>query len=84
MGLAQSTIIALEKGEAAGTVTLNTLREAAEALNSQLVYALAPRTSLTDMVQQRGRALARKKLARVRHTLQRRRAGRDLRTGMKG
>lgn len=69
MGLAQSTIIALEKGEAAGTVTLNTMREAAEALNCQLVYALAPRTSLTDMVQQRARALAKKKLARVRHTM---------------
>lgn len=69
MGLSQSTIAALEKGEGAGTVTLKSLREAAEALDCQLVYALVPRTSLADMVQERARALAEKKLARVHHTM---------------
>jgi predicted DNA-binding mobile mystery protein A len=69
MGLSQSTIAALEKGEAAGTVTLKSLREAAEALDCQLVYALVPRTSLADMVQERARSLAEKNLARVHHTM---------------
>lgn len=69
MGLAQSTIAALEKGEAAETVTLKTLRQAAEALDCQLVYALVPRTTLEEAVRTRARALAEGRLARVNHTM---------------
>jgi predicted DNA-binding mobile mystery protein A len=69
MGLSQSTIIALEKGEAADTVTLKTLREAAEALDCRLVYALVPRTTLDEMVRTRAHTLADKHLARVHHTM---------------
>lgn len=69
MNLSQSTITALEQGEAADTVTLKTLRQAAEALDCQLVYALVPRTSLEETVQMRARALADEHLARVNHTM---------------
>jgi predicted DNA-binding mobile mystery protein A len=69
MGLSQSTITALEQGEVADTVTLKTLRQAAEALDCQLVYALVPRTSLEDTVRMRARALADEHLARVNHTM---------------
>lgn len=69
MGLSQSTIAALEKGEAAETVTLKTLRQAAEALDCQLVYALVPRTTLEEAVRIRARALAEEHLARVNHTM---------------
>jgi predicted DNA-binding mobile mystery protein A len=69
MGLSQSTITALEKGEAAETVTLKTLRQAAEALDCQLVYALVPRTTLEEAVRMRARALAEGRLARVNHTM---------------
>lgn len=69
MELSQSPITAMEQGEAAGTVTLNTLRQAAEALDCQLVYALVPRSTLEDTVRQRADVLARSQLARVHHTM---------------
>ncbi|MBL8552431.1 MAG: mobile mystery protein A [Hyphomonadaceae bacterium] len=69
MGLSQPTIIALEKGEEAETVSLKTLRLAAEALDCRLVYALVPKASLEDAVQERARALADAYLARIHHTM---------------
>jgi predicted DNA-binding mobile mystery protein A len=69
MGLAQSTIIAMEQGEEAETVTLKTLRQAAEALDCQFVYALVPKTTLDETVRKRAQALAGEHLARVHHTM---------------
>ena len=69
MGLSQSTITAMEQGEAAETVTLKTLRQAAEALDCQLVYVLVPKTTLDDLVRKRARALAQEHLARIHHTM---------------
>lgn len=69
MGLSQATISALEKSEAADTISLKTLRQAAAALDCQLVYALVPRTSLDRMVQERAQALAEQSLARIHHTM---------------
>jgi len=50
-------------------VTLKKLRQAAEALDCQLVYALVPRTSLEDAARARARALADAHLARMHHTM---------------
>jgi predicted DNA-binding mobile mystery protein A len=69
MGLAQSTVTALEQGEAAETITLKTLRQAAEALDCQLIYALVPRTTLDERVRARARELAEEQLAHVNHTM---------------
>jgi predicted DNA-binding mobile mystery protein A len=69
MGLSQSTVTAMEQGEEADTVTLKTLRHAAEALDCELVYALVPRTSLDETVRRRARAKASEHLARVQHTM---------------
>lgn len=69
MGLAQSTITAMEQGEEAETVTLKTLHQAAEALDCQFVYALVPKITLDETVRKRAQALAREHLARVHHTM---------------
>lgn len=69
MGLSQSTITGLEQGEEAETVTLKTLRQAAEALDCQLVYALVPKTTLDETVRRRAQALAEEHLARIHHTM---------------
>jgi len=69
MGFSQSTITGLEQGEEAETVTLKTLRQAAEALDCQLVYALVPNTTLDEVVRTRARALAQEHLARIHHTM---------------
>jgi predicted DNA-binding mobile mystery protein A len=63
------TVEAMEKSEAAGTIQLNTLKRAAEALDCTLVYALIPRTSLENTVRNRERQIATAALARVSHTM---------------
>lgn len=69
MGKTHSTIAALEKGEAAGTVSLNTLRAAAEALDCRLVYALVPNQPLETTVRRQARKAAETRLRRVHHTM---------------
>lgn len=69
MGIRPQTVETIEKSEAAGTIQLNTLRRAAEALDCTLVYALVPNTSLEAMVNARGRKIAIRELQRVAHTM---------------
>lgn len=69
MGLKQPTIAALEKSEEMETVSLKTLRQAAHALNCELVYALAPKATLEETVNARARELADQQLARIDHTM---------------
>jgi predicted DNA-binding mobile mystery protein A len=69
LDVSPQTVEATEKSEAAGTIQLNTLKRAAEALDCTLVYALIPRTSLENTVRNRARQLAATALARVSHTM---------------
>ncbi|GLS32285.1 hypothetical protein SAMN04488498_106230 [Mesorhizobium albiziae] len=50
LGIRPQSVEALEKFEANGSIKLDTLRRAAEALDCTLVYALVPNTSLEAMV----------------------------------
>ncbi|GHS94281.1 hypothetical protein AGMMS49949_08030 [Alphaproteobacteria bacterium] len=50
MGVTQARASAIERGEMENSLTLKTLKEAATALNCQLVYFLIPEKSLEDMV----------------------------------
>lgn len=69
MGIRPQTVETIEKSEAAGTIQLNTLRRAAEALDCTVVYALVPNTSLEAMVNARARKIAMRELQRVAHTM---------------
>jgi predicted DNA-binding mobile mystery protein A len=69
LGVSQPRIIALEKGEASGAITLETLARAAEALDCRLVYTLVPRKPLEALVDERAAALAKKRLGTTRHTM---------------
>jgi predicted DNA-binding mobile mystery protein A len=69
LGVSWQSMADLEKSEAAGTIQLQTLRKAAEALDCRLVYALVPKTSLTQAVETRARTIARRNLARVAQTM---------------
>jgi predicted DNA-binding mobile mystery protein A len=69
IGVRPQTIEAMEKSEAAGTIQLNTLRRAAEALDCTLVYALVPKTSLDAVIEARATRLATRELRRVAHTM---------------
>jgi predicted DNA-binding mobile mystery protein A len=63
------SVAALEASEASGTIQLNTLRRAAEALDCTLVYALVPNDSLEGAVRTRARTIALHDLGRVAHTM---------------
>ena len=68
-GVSQSTAYAWETAEAADSITLGKLREAAAALDCELVYALVPKTPLEATVQARAGQLADAQLSRIHHTM---------------
>ncbi len=56
----------IEKRESEGTLTLNGLRDAANAMDMQLIYAIVPKTgTLETYVEQRAFELARETLLEV-------------------
>ena len=62
-------VTAIEQGEIKDSVSLRTLRQAAEALGCRLVYALVPEQSLEDSVFDRAAHIADAQLARAHHTM---------------
>jgi predicted DNA-binding mobile mystery protein A len=64
MGVSQSTIVGLERSEAQGTIKLKTLQKAASALDCDVFYYLAPRTTLEESVREQARKKARQDLDR--------------------
>lgn len=69
IGVSQPRIVELEQAELSGSVTLNSLRRAADALGCRVVYALVPDRPLADVVRDRAHLVAEKQLAAVRHTM---------------
>lgn len=69
MGAKQPRVIELEKGEAHGAITLQSLERAAEALGCRLVYTLVPIRPLTETIQARAALLAEQQLAAIEHTM---------------
>jgi predicted DNA-binding mobile mystery protein A len=65
----QPRIIELEKGEASGNITVQSLERAAEALGCRLVYALVPRKPLSETIEQRALQVAERQLASVEQTM---------------
>ncbi|MDG2520418.1 mobile mystery protein A [Caulobacter segnis] len=69
LGVSQPRVVALEKGEVDETVTLASLRRAAEAMDCQLVYAMVPNRPLVDMIRERAEVRADEQTASVSHTV---------------
>lgn len=69
IGVSQPRITELEQAELSGSVTLNSLQRAADALGCRLVYVLVPDRPLADVVRDRAHLIAEKRLASVRHTM---------------
>lgn len=69
MGVVQSRVSTLEKAERTGAPSLKTLREAAEAMDCVLVYAIVPRTSLDEILRDQASKKADVELARHHHTM---------------
>jgi predicted DNA-binding mobile mystery protein A len=69
LGVAPSTVTRLETSEADETISLATLRRAAEALGCELRYALVPRQALEETLEARAAALALEQMAAISHTM---------------
>lgn len=69
LGVATSTVTRLETSEADDTISLATLRRAAEALGCELQYALVPKQSLADTLEARATTLARQQMAAISHSM---------------
>jgi predicted DNA-binding mobile mystery protein A len=70
LGKTPSLAAKLEKSEAEYRITLGSLREAADALGCQLVYALVPKNgSIQELSEQRARAKASENVRAVEHTM---------------
>ena len=69
LGVSAPWVSTLEKKELTGSVTIKTMRQAAEALDCVFVYAVVPRKSLADIVRRRAEIVAEKKLGRVSHSM---------------
>lgn len=69
LGVSQPSVVALEKGEAQDSVTLGTLRNAAEAMGCRLVYALVPDQPLEETLRHRARLIVEKSMNRVSHSM---------------
>lgn len=69
LSISQPSVGALERREADESITLDTLRRAADALGCDLVYALVPRTPLTGLRDRQALAFAESQLARVDHSM---------------
>lgn len=62
-------ITVLEKAEIDETVTLASLRRAAEALDCAFVYSFIPKSSFEDILQTRARRIAAEIIGKVDHTM---------------
>jgi len=69
IGVQKQRIAALEKGEAAGTVTINSMKKAAAAMDCVFVYALVPRNSLENNVERHARKYAEKIHTAIQHSM---------------
>jgi predicted DNA-binding mobile mystery protein A len=69
IGISQPRLTSIEKAEANGTITLKTLRLAAEGLNCTLVYVLLPNEPLDAMVRERAEDIAATRLGRTHQTM---------------
>ena len=67
IGVSQQRVPQMERSELQDTITLETLRRVADALDCDLVYVLQPRRSLDEAVKEQARRKAAQHLAPVAH-----------------
>jgi len=69
IGVQKQRIAALEKGEVAGTATINSIKKVAEAMDCVFVYALVPRDSLEASVERQALKYAEKMHTDIQHSM---------------
>ncbi|MDQ6971685.1 MAG: mobile mystery protein A [Mariprofundaceae bacterium] len=69
MSVTKQRISLMEKAEVNGSATLNSMRQAAEALDCVFVYAVLPRDSLQGILERQARKLVQREQAYTAHTM---------------
>lgn len=69
LGVSPPWVTNLERKELSGSVTIKTMRQAAESMDCVFVYAFLPRENLSVILRKRAEALAAKRMASVSHTM---------------
>jgi predicted DNA-binding mobile mystery protein A len=69
LAMAPKNVSDMERREALGTASIETLRRAADALNCDLVYFFVPKTSFSGCVELQAEKAARRVLQAVGHTM---------------
>jgi predicted DNA-binding mobile mystery protein A len=69
MNVSQPRVNELERSEIQGSITLNSLERAAQALGCRVVYVFVPEHPLADTIRDRAYKLAEQKLASVEQTM---------------
>lgn len=69
LGISKQALLSIEANEVRRTVSLGSLDKVAHALGCTVVYAIVPPRPLEDTVEERARAVARRRLARVGHSM---------------
>lgn len=69
LGVSPPRVTVLERDERFGSLTIKTMRQAAEALDCVFVYALVPRASLDETVKTQAEKVARARMVRATHTM---------------
>lgn len=69
IGVSQPRIVQIEKDELAGTVTMNTMRQVAEAMDCVFVYAVIPRISLEHTLKEQAEKIVDEQFSRSSHTM---------------
>lgn len=69
MGISQPAVHALEANERKGTIRLESLRRAAEAMDCELVYAFIPKRGLEETLRHQVEQAAADQLRRVSHSM---------------
>lgn len=69
MGKVQSAVVDMEKSEARESISLSSLRQAAEAMDCELIYAIVPKVPISDILRGRAIDVAAQQFARMNHMM---------------
>ncbi len=69
IGISQPTLAKLEQREATGSITLESLRKSADALECDVFYAIIPRRPLLEMVRAQALRVARVQIGPIAHSM---------------
>ena len=69
LGVSQSRVSDIEKGELEGRLTIKTLKSVAQSMDCEFVYAIVPRNSLNQIVREQAEKVAQNRMKRVNVTM---------------